>query len=70
MQRTQVLRPHAPACLASRPPAATAAVEIRPARPDDAERVRDFLTRLSPDTRALRFFTGIGRPTRPWCARS
>ncbi len=65
MKRTQVLRPHAPACPAPRPPAATAAatVEIRPARPDDAERVRDFLTRLSPDTRALRFFTGVGRPT-------
>jgi len=57
MQRTQVVRPHVPAQPAPR--RAATAVEIRPARPDDAERVRDFLAGLSARTRTLRFFTGV-----------
>jgi GNAT superfamily N-acetyltransferase len=36
--------------------------QIRPARPDDAERLRRFLARLSLHTQTLRFFTGIGSP--------
>ncbi|MEU7829925.1 GNAT family N-acetyltransferase [Nonomuraea sp. NPDC049129] len=36
--------------------------QIRPARPDDAERLRRFLARLSLHTQTLRFFTGIGTP--------
>jgi predicted N-acetyltransferase YhbS len=36
--------------------------QIRPARPDDYERIRCFLTRLSLHTQSLRFFTGLGTP--------
>ncbi|MEU6716880.1 GNAT family N-acetyltransferase [Nonomuraea sp. NPDC046802] len=36
--------------------------QIRPARPDDEERIRCFLAGLSPHTRTLRFFTGVGAP--------
>lgn len=36
--------------------------QIRPARPDDDERIRRFVTRLSLHTQTLRFFTGIGTP--------
>lgn len=36
--------------------------QIRPARPDDAERIRRFVTRLSLHTQTLRFFTGLGAP--------
>ncbi|MBF8191943.1 GNAT family N-acetyltransferase [Nonomuraea sp. K274] len=32
--------------------------QIRPARPDDRERIGRFLSGLSPHTRTLRFFTG------------
>ncbi|MEV8638318.1 GNAT family N-acetyltransferase [Streptosporangium sp. NPDC051023] len=35
------------------------AVEIRPARPDDEERIRRFLAGLSARTRHLRFFTDV-----------
>jgi ribosomal protein S18 acetylase RimI-like enzyme len=38
-------------------------VEIRPAWPDDAPRVTQFVLALSPETRTLRFFTGITRPS-------
>ncbi|MGI5268210.1 N-acetyltransferase family protein [Nonomuraea sp. CA-218870] len=38
-------------------------MRIRPARCDDAERVRRFLTGLSPHTHTLRFFTGVTRPS-------
>ncbi|WP_406311342.1 GNAT family N-acetyltransferase [Streptosporangium sp. NBC_01639] len=38
-------------------------VEIRPAGVDDAEGVHRFLAGLSPRTRALRFFTGMSRPS-------
>jgi|GEM_PF-852061 len=40
-----------------------AAVEIRTARPGDEEGIRRFLGGLSPRTRALRFFAGMGRPS-------
>jgi GNAT superfamily N-acetyltransferase len=36
--------------------------QIRPARPDDEERIRRFLAGLSLHTQTLRFFTGISRP--------
>ncbi|MEV4575194.1 GNAT family N-acetyltransferase [Nonomuraea jabiensis] len=36
--------------------------QIRPARPDDEERIRRFLTGLSLHTQTLRFFTGISTP--------
>ncbi|NUW32724.1 GNAT family N-acetyltransferase [Nonomuraea sp. SMC257] len=36
--------------------------QIRPARPDDEERIGRFLSGLSLHTRTLRFFTGVGRP--------
>ncbi|NUR85336.1 MAG: GNAT family N-acetyltransferase [Nonomuraea sp.] len=36
--------------------------QIRPARPDDEEPVRRFLTGLSLHTQTLRFFSGVGRP--------
>ncbi|MFI7133348.1 GNAT family N-acetyltransferase [Nonomuraea sp. NPDC050153] len=36
--------------------------QIRPARPDDEERIRRFLTGLSLHTQTLRFFTGISVP--------
>ncbi|MGW0806119.1 N-acetyltransferase family protein [Nonomuraea sp. NPDC002799] len=36
--------------------------QIRPARPDDEERIRRFLTGLSLHTQTLRFFTGITTP--------
>jgi Predicted acetyltransferase len=55
-----LLAPLAP--LAPREPQDATGVEIRPARMDDAERVRDFIAGLSPRTQMLRFFTGIGRP--------
>ncbi|MER5620770.1 GNAT family N-acetyltransferase [Streptosporangium sp. NPDC002544] len=62
MMRTQLASP----CQASAPPvpvdAMPEAVEIRPARPDDEERVRRFLGGLSPRTQARRFFTGVSRP--------
>ncbi|MBG0819844.1 GNAT family N-acetyltransferase [Planomonospora sp. ID91781] len=35
---------------------------IRPARVDDEERIRRFLSGLSLHTQTLRFFTGLGRP--------
>jgi predicted N-acetyltransferase YhbS len=36
--------------------------QIRPARPDDEERIRRFLAGLSLHTRTLRFFTGVSKP--------
>ena len=49
------------------PPVITArqgtSVELRPARMDDEQRVREFLSGLSPASRTLRFFTGLARPT-------
>ncbi|TMS00452.1 GNAT family N-acetyltransferase [Nonomuraea basaltis] len=36
--------------------------QIRPARPEDEERARRFLTGLSLHTQTLRFFTGIRTP--------
>ncbi|MFI6787760.1 GNAT family N-acetyltransferase [Nonomuraea sp. NPDC050383] len=36
--------------------------QIRPARPDDVERIGRFLSGLSLQTRTLRFFTGFSRP--------
>ena len=36
--------------------------QIRPARPDDEERIRRFLTGLSLHTQTLRFFTGVTSP--------
>ena len=36
--------------------------QIRPARPDDEERIGRFLAGLSLHTQTLRFFTGLGRP--------
>src|SRR5687768_9280407 len=36
--------------------------QIRPARHDDEERIRRFLTGLSLHTQTLRFFTGITTP--------
>ncbi|MFC4111191.1 GNAT family N-acetyltransferase [Nonomuraea zeae] len=36
--------------------------QIRPARPEDEERIRRFLTGLSLHTQTLRFFTGITSP--------
>ncbi|MFF4622576.1 GNAT family N-acetyltransferase [Nonomuraea jabiensis] len=36
--------------------------QIRPARPDDEERIRRFLAGLSLHTQTLRFFTGISTP--------
>ncbi|MGC5010033.1 N-acetyltransferase family protein [Streptosporangium sp. DT93] len=39
-----------------------AAVEIRPARPEDEERIRRFLEGLSSRTRTRRFFTEMHRP--------
>jgi GNAT superfamily N-acetyltransferase len=36
--------------------------QIRPARPDDEERIRRFLTGLSLHTQTLRFFTGLSTP--------
>ncbi|MFS1298766.1 N-acetyltransferase family protein [Streptosporangium longisporum] len=39
-----------------------AAVEIRPARPEDEERVRRFLAGLSSRTRMRRFFTEVHHP--------
>lgn len=36
--------------------------QIRPARPDDDERIRRFLAGLSLHTQTLRFFTGVSRP--------
>src|SRR4051794_35211788 len=39
------------------------AVEIRPARMNDAERIRCFLAGLSARTQTQRFFTGIPRPS-------
>ncbi|MET7327598.1 GNAT family N-acetyltransferase [Nonomuraea sp. NPDC005650] len=36
--------------------------QIRPARPDDEERISRFLTGLSLHTQTLRFFTGISAP--------
>ncbi|GGL00969.1 hypothetical protein Sme01_41020 [Sphaerisporangium melleum] len=38
------------------------AVRIRPARPEDGGRVREFVVGLSPRTRSLRFFTGLTDP--------
>lgn len=38
-------------------------VRLRLARPTDAERVREFLERQSPETRARRFFTAMPRIT-------
>lgn len=38
-------------------------VEIRPAGPEDEERVRLFLQGLSPETVTHRFFVGLGRPS-------
>ncbi|WP_433369755.1 N-acetyltransferase family protein [Streptosporangium sp. CA-115845] len=65
MMRTQLASP----CQASAPPVPVdvvagswKAVEIRPARPDDEERVRRFLGGLSSWTQARRFFTGVSRP--------
>lgn len=37
-------------------------IEIRPARSDDAERMREFLSGLSARTQTLRFLAGVGRP--------
>lgn len=37
--------------------------QIRPARPDDEERVRRFLAGLTLHTQTLRFFTGVSTPT-------
>ncbi|MEO3873239.1 GNAT family N-acetyltransferase [Nonomuraea sp. B12E4] len=36
--------------------------QIRPACPDDVERIRRFLAGLSLQTQTLRFFTGFGAP--------
>ncbi|MEV4168061.1 GNAT family N-acetyltransferase [Nonomuraea sp. NPDC049709] len=36
--------------------------QIRPARPDDEERIRRFLSGLSLHTQTLRFFTGVSAP--------
>ncbi|MFI6739414.1 GNAT family N-acetyltransferase [Nonomuraea sp. NPDC050451] len=36
--------------------------QIRPARPDDEERIRRFLAGLSLHTQTLRFFTGVSTP--------
>ncbi|GAA4936456.1 putative N-acetyltransferase YhbS [Nonomuraea thailandensis] len=36
--------------------------QIRPARPDDEERIRRFLAGLSLHTQTLRFFTGVSKP--------
>ncbi|GAA2297272.1 hypothetical protein GCM10010149_52250 [Nonomuraea roseoviolacea subsp. roseoviolacea] len=36
--------------------------QIRPARPDDEERIGRFLRGLSLHTQTLRFFTGVSRP--------
>ncbi|MEV4362404.1 GNAT family N-acetyltransferase [Nonomuraea sp. NPDC049625] len=36
--------------------------QIRPARPDDEERIRRFLAGLSLHTQTLRFFTGVSSP--------
>jgi acetyltransferase len=39
--------------------------QIRPARPDDEERIRRFLAGLSVHTQTLRFFTGVSTPAAP-----
>ncbi|MEV4082015.1 GNAT family N-acetyltransferase [Nonomuraea fuscirosea] len=39
--------------------------QIRPARPDDEERIRRFLAGLSLHTQTLRFFTGVTAPAAP-----
>lgn len=59
MMRTQLARSHRDS-VRSLP---GDGVEIRPARADDEERVRRFLTGLSPRTQTLRFFTGVNRPS-------
>ncbi|MFC6085190.1 GNAT family N-acetyltransferase [Sphaerisporangium aureirubrum] len=60
MLRTQA--PSPPVSPAAAP--AVPAVEIRPARMDDEERVGAFVAGLSPRTLTLRFFTGYGRTDR------
>ncbi|MFF5205132.1 GNAT family N-acetyltransferase [Streptosporangium sp. NPDC000396] len=59
MMRTQLVRPRRD------PVRATPgdAVEIRPARVDDEERVRRFLEGLSNRTQVQRFFTVLSRPS-------
>ncbi|MCW2880351.1 MAG: family N-acetyltransferase [Sphaerisporangium sp.] len=56
MTRTQVAIPKISA------PAAVPAVQIRPARMDDEQRVRALVEGLSLSSQTLRFFTGLTRP--------
>ncbi len=58
MTRTQVAIPQVST------DAAVPAVEIRPARMDDEQRVRSFVEELSLRSRTLRFFAGLTRPNR------
>ncbi|GAA2844386.1 hypothetical protein GCM10010517_00540 [Streptosporangium fragile] len=51
-----------PATPAGLPGVRADAVEIRPARTDDEERIRRFLGGLSARSQVQRFFTGLGRP--------
>ncbi|MBO3750217.1 GNAT family N-acetyltransferase [Streptosporangiaceae bacterium NEAU-GS5] len=58
MRRTQLRRAAPPSPVRARP-----AVEIRPARMDDAERIRDFVCGLSLKSQSQRFFAGVTRPS-------